>query len=81
MQTDSTPRRPAVKCICQQCSGEFFTKAAHVAMGRGKFCSQQCAGLAKRSKQTDEQRFWGYVAKGNPDDCDHCGGPCSGGAS
>lgn len=36
---------------CEICSKEFHAKPCHIKVGRGKFCSVQCAGISRIGKK------------------------------
>lgn len=58
----------SVRCVCEQCGGEFFPRAADVKRGRARFCGRSCssAALAGPKLIAASSRFCQKVDKNGP---------------
>jgi 5-methylcytosine-specific restriction endonuclease McrA len=43
-------RRRTIKRICLFCNKEFFVRPEEIKIGKGKFCTTKCMGMAKRKR-------------------------------
>ena len=54
------------QCTCIICGGTFYKLAGRVRRFGSRYCSRQCAGVAKRSTPAV---FWAKVDRRTPDEC------------
>lgn len=55
---------------CERCQTVFATNPSSQRPGRGRFCSLLCANRGRGTKQSEAERFWAKVSKG--DGADTC---------
>jgi hypothetical protein len=63
MEKGDFPERgiPLIERACQQCGKIVRAKLSEAARGRGKYCSKECYGLAKRRGQMEVCRHCGQA--------------------